>query len=205
MKLALVPSLVMAAVLAAGSMMTSCSKSSTMGKDTTMAATGSAGSADAQLQSNIDVTHEFVEKVLNNGDMKFAEDHTDANFVEHNPAPGQPQGLEGFKKWLTEWRAAFPDGKITIDDIIAQGDKVVIRNTFTGTHKGPFMGMQPTNKSVKVEGIDIVRIVNGKQTDHWGQFDVMGMMTQLGMMPEGKMGDAKMDSQMNSDTAAKMK
>ena len=210
MKVSSARPLAIALCMAAGCMLSSCSKTAdTAGKDSTMTTTTTTTetTSGGQEQKNIDVTREFVEKVFNNGDMKFAEDHTAANFVEHNAPPGMDPGLEGFKKFVTEWRTAFPDLHVTIDDIIAQGDKVVIRNTFTGTHKGTFMGMAATNKPVKVEGIDIVYIVDGKQTDHWGQADMMGMMTQLGMMPQGAMAptsEGKMDSKMKSDTAMKM-
>src|SRR6266581_2914519 len=70
-----------------------------------------------------------------------------------------------------------------IDEMVASGDRVAIRSTFTGTHEGEFLGVPPTGKSVSVDGIDIVRVVDGRATDHWGIFDAMGMMQQLGVMP----------------------
>jgi steroid delta-isomerase-like uncharacterized protein len=80
-------------------------------------------------------------------------------------------------------RAAFPDGRTTIDDIIAEGDKVVVRATMKGTHKGEFMGIPATGKQVTISGIDVTRFVNGKSTEHWGQWDTLGMMQQVGVVP----------------------
>jgi steroid delta-isomerase-like uncharacterized protein len=160
-------------------------------------------STAATEKANIEITQRFIEEALNHGNLDFARQHTAQNYVEHDPVPGQEPGWAGFEKWLVDFRKAFPDMHITVDDIIAKGDKVIIRSTMTGTQKGPMNGMPPTNKSVKVEGIDIIRIVDGKQTDHWGQTDIVGLMTQLGMMPPmdaphgagaGKMNGGKMET-----------
>jgi predicted ester cyclase len=80
-------------------------------------------------------------------------------------------------------RNAFPDFKATIDDIVAESDKVVIRMTWSGTHKGEFMGIPATGKRVSFGVIDIMRIAGGKLVEHWGQTDTMGMMQQLGAIP----------------------
>jgi steroid delta-isomerase-like uncharacterized protein len=80
-------------------------------------------------------------------------------------------------------RSAFPDFKATIEDILADGDKVVIRMTWTGTHKDEFMGIPATGKRMSIGVIDIIRVANGKGTEHWGQMDAMGMMQQLGAIP----------------------
>ena len=80
-------------------------------------------------------------------------------------------------------RSAFPDFKATIDDLVAEGDKVVIRQTWTGTHKGEFMGVPPTGKSVSFGVIDILRIAGGKVVEHWGLMDSMSLMQQLGASP----------------------
>ena len=80
-------------------------------------------------------------------------------------------------------RSGIPDFKATIDDVVAEGDRVVIRMTFRGTQTGEFMGMPPTGKSISVGVIDIFRIAGGKIVEHWGQMDSMGMMQQLGAIP----------------------
>jgi len=172
--------------------------------DSTTASASSDGGAGDVTTKNIALSRDYVEKVFNQGDTAFVRAVTDPAFVEHNPYPGQEPGVDGIVKMLVEWRASFPDMKVTIDDIIAHDDLVCIRTTMVGTNTGPMMGQPATNKTIKVEGIDIVRIKEGKQTEHWGQFDVMGMMTQLGLMPP--MGDASAsggETQSKNDSTAK--
>ena len=86
-------------------------------------------------------------------------------------------------------RGAFPDFQATIDDIVAEGDKVVVRQTWTGTHTGgEFMGVPPTGKSMSIGVIDIIRIAGDKFVEHWGQMDTMAMMQQLGAIPAPDQG-----------------
>jgi predicted ester cyclase len=86
-------------------------------------------------------------------------------------------------------RGVFPDFKATIDDMIAEGDKGVIRQTWSGTQRGEFMGIPPTGKRVSFGVIDIIRIAGGKVVEHWGQMDTMSMMQQLGAIPAPGQGD----------------
>ena len=88
-----------------------------------------------------------------------------------------------FQTQITRWRRNGSSFKATIDDIVAEGNKVVIRQTWSGTQKGEWMGMPPTGKSVSFGVIDIIRIADGKFVEHWGQMDSMGMMQQLGAVP----------------------
>jgi predicted ester cyclase len=91
-------------------------------------------------------------------------------------------------------RSAFPDFKATIEDIVAEGDKVVVRQTFSGTHKGEFMGVPPTGKSISIGVIDIIRVDGGKFVEHWGQMDTTGMIQQLGAIPgPGQSGNQALD------------
>jgi len=104
------------------------------------------------------------------------------NYVNHDlPAP--VPGPEGLKQVIGMFRAAFPDMKITLEDVFADGDKVGTRGFFTGTHKGEFMGVSATGKPVKIKYIDLWRVVDGKLVDNWVQMDMMGMMQQLGAVP----------------------
>ena len=80
---------------------------------------------------------------------------------------------------------SFPDGQTRTEDLIAEGDKVVERYTFTGTNTGPFMGSPATGKKVQIESMSIYRFANGKIVEHWGENDSMGLMAQLGMLPAG--------------------
>lgn len=125
-----------------------------------------------------------LEEVFNRGNISLVDELFAPDFVEHEELPpGIPPGREAVKQLTTMFRSAFPDFKATIDDIVAEGDKVVIRQTWSGTHKGEFMGVPPTGKSVSFGVIDIVRIAGGKLVEHWGQMDNMGMMQQLGAIP----------------------
>lgn len=80
-------------------------------------------------------------------------------------------------------RAAFPDLHVTVEDMVAEGDKVVARVTMSGTHKGEFMGIAPTGKQITVGIIEILRIAGGKVVEHWNVVDSLGMMQQLGAVP----------------------
>jgi steroid delta-isomerase-like uncharacterized protein len=126
----------------------------------------------------------FVDEMFNHGNMSLVDEVMAPDFVEHEELPpGIPQDREGVKHLATMLRSAFPDFKATIHDIIAEGDKVVVRMTWTGTQKGEFMGIPPTGKSVSFQVLDIVRMAGGKFVEHWGQMDSMGMMQQLGVIP----------------------
>ena len=132
------------------------------------------------------LVRQFVEEIFNRGNMSVVDKLFAADFVEHEELPpGIPRDREGVIQLTSMLRSAFPDFKATIDDIIAEGDKVVIRQTWTGTQKGEFMGIPPTGKSVSIGVIDIIRMADGKVVEHWGQMDSLGMMQQLGAIPAG--------------------
>jgi steroid delta-isomerase-like uncharacterized protein len=124
-----------------------------------------------------------MEEVLNKGNMQAVDELIAPNFVEHNPFPGQAPGVEGLKQAMVALRQAFPDLHVTVDEMLSDGDKVVIRSTMKGTHKGNFMNIPATGKQISVEGIDIVRISNGRAVEHWGVTDNLTMMQQLGLVP----------------------
>ena len=93
------------------------------------------------------------------------------------------RGRDEWKKFVNVYFSAFPDIECKIDDMIAEGDKVVCHWTTTGTHKGEFMGIAPTNRRIKVTGITIHRVVNGKIVEGRANWDVMGLFQQLGSLP----------------------
>jgi steroid delta-isomerase-like uncharacterized protein len=135
-------------------------------------------------EQNKALVRQMVEEIFNRGNMSWADEFLAPDFVEREELPpGIPRDREGVKQLTTMLRSAFPDFKATIDDIVAEGDKVVIRQTWSGTHKGEFMGIPPTGKSVSFGVIDILRIAGGKCVEHWGQMDSMGLMQQLGAIP----------------------
>jgi len=112
-----------------------------------------------------------------------------ADFVVHGSAEGEDiHGLKNVKQSMREYLNAFPDLHYALDDMIVEGDKVVVRCTVTGTHKGEFMGIPPTNKKVKVQAIAIDRVVGGKIVEEWGMSDTLGLMQQLGVVPTPNKG-----------------
>jgi steroid delta-isomerase-like uncharacterized protein len=125
-----------------------------------------------------------VEETFNRGDVSHFDEFMTPDFVEREVLPpGTPPGREGVKQLTMMLRSAFPDFKATIEDIVAEGDKVVIRQTWTGTQTGEFMGIPPTGKRVSFGVIDILRMAGGKCAEHWGQMDNMSLMQQLGVIP----------------------
>jgi steroid delta-isomerase-like uncharacterized protein len=107
-------------------------------------------------------------------DAFFADD-----FVSHNNPPGFPPGVDGVKQFFSMFRDAFPDVSVVIDELVADGDRVAVATTFTGTHHGELMGVAPTGKRVSVTGIDIVRVAGGRIVEHRGLTDIVGLMRQL--------------------------
>jgi steroid delta-isomerase-like uncharacterized protein len=128
------------------------------------------------------INRRFVE-IFNSGDVDALDEVVAANYVDHDPTPGQAADREGLKQWLRRSREAFSDVSFSVEDEIVEGDKVCVRSRFSGRHTGEFQGMPPTNRTVSAQSIDILRIENGKAVEHWGIVDAAGMMQQLGMMP----------------------
>lgn len=124
-----------------------------------------------------------LNNALRTGDLAALDEVIAANAVDHNPAPGQAPGLEGIKRAFGVFRVAFPDLHFTVEDLIAEGDRVACRITTRGTHTGDFQGIPPTGKRVTQTGIDILRLAGGKIVERWGEFDSLGLLQQLGVVP----------------------
>ena len=120
---------------------------------------------------------------LNKGDIDAMMEMVAPDAVDHGIPPGSPSGPKGIRQMITTSIRAFPDLHFTIEDMIAEGDKVVCRISQTGTNTGELMGMPPTGKQVKVTSIGIFRIENGKLVEHWSNQDDLGRMQQLGIVP----------------------
>ena len=127
---------------------------------------------------NKELMRRFAEKVVNAHDLSAADQLVDVNVIEHGR--GLESGLAGFKQGMEMFFAAFPDLTMTIEDLIAEHDKVVARSTFRGTHQGTFMGLDPTGRKFKVTAIDVVRFADGKAIEHWGLTDRHSLLEQLG-------------------------
>jgi steroid delta-isomerase-like uncharacterized protein len=122
----------------------------------------------------------FVDEVINRGNLAFIDELLAPDFVNHAAAPGVPPTREGAKTFFAMLRGAFPDLHATIDDQIAEGDKVVQRITSHGTMKGEFAGMSPSGKSAAWPSVHIIRFANGKEVEHWAVTDQLSMLQQLG-------------------------
>jgi steroid delta-isomerase-like uncharacterized protein len=124
-------------------------------------------------------------QVWNKGNLSVAEEVIAPNCAHHDPStPNLGRGPEGEKKAATLYRTAFPDLQFTIEDIIAEGETVVTRYSARGTHKGDLSGIAPTGKKVTVSGVTIARFANGKLVESWANWDALGLMQQLAVVPE---------------------
>ena len=107
-----------------------------------------------------------------------------STFISHDPTAPEGQGSpEGVRQFVNTYLGAFPDGHTTVEDSIAEGDKVAYRWTFRGTHRGELMGIPPTGEQVEITGITINRLSGSKIEEQWNLFDELGMMRQLGVAP----------------------
>jgi steroid delta-isomerase-like uncharacterized protein len=134
-------------------------------------------------EANKQVIRAFLEDVVNRGELERANDLVKEDFIELDPLPGQQQGREGLKAVIAMLRAAFPDMHWVVNEMIGEGDKVVTRFTWTGTHRGVFLGIPPTGKAVEVKGVVIDRLEQGKMSDSRILMDTMSLMQQLGVVP----------------------
>ena len=133
--------------------------------------------------ANKEIIRAFIEEVLNEGRFERMSDLVKEDFIELDPLPGQQQGREGLKAVLLQFRSAFPDIHWSVSEQIAEGDKVVTRFAWTGTHRDTFLGIPATGKPVEVKGVVIDRLEAGKMADSRILMDTLGMMQQLGVVP----------------------
>ena len=133
-------------------------------------------------KENEDVFRRLIEQGFSKGNLAALDELFAPNFVEHQDGI-MPPNIEGLKGAIVSLRTPFPDLKVTVEEIIASGDKTWARLTGRGTHLGPFMGRPPTGKSFAITIIDICRFENGKIVEHWGVADRASLMEQLGLLP----------------------
>src|SRR3954470_19105899 len=130
-----------------------------------------------------ELVRRFHTELLSARDTDVVDSFFAPDFVSHNNPPGFPPGVDGVKQFFAMFRDAFPDVTVVIDELVADGDRVAVATTFTGTHQGELMGMAPTGKRVSVTGIDIVRVADGRIVEHRGLTDMVGLMRQLTPQP----------------------
>ncbi len=134
-------------------------------------------------QDNIKTQQAFGEAV-NSGNLSAIRDLVAPDAVDHDPAPDQGVGPEGFIQFFTLLRTAFPDLKIAVDHMVADDDNVAFAYTVTGTHSGDFLGVPATGKTISARGMQITRFENGKQVERWGSSDQLGILQQIGAAPK---------------------
>ena len=122
------------------------------------------------------------EEAFNQRNLAVLDEVNAPDLVFHN-ASTTMQGLEAFKQFLSLYLSAFPDARFAVEDMIAEGDRVVARHTFRGTQQGDLMGIAPTGKQVMTTGVTITRFANGKGVELWGNSDDLGLLQQLGVVP----------------------
>lgn len=127
----------------------------------------------------------FLEEVINQKNIDALDAHLAEDFVEHEEMQPMPPTREGVRQMFASMLVSFPDLEVTIDDMASEGDKVWARSTWQGTHKGEFLGVAATGRSVSFSVIDIIRFSDGKAVEHWGVGDTFTLMTQIGAIPAG--------------------
>jgi steroid delta-isomerase-like uncharacterized protein len=133
------------------------------------------------------IARRIVEEAWSKGNLGIVDEVVSPSYVDHDPsAPAPVRGLDGAKEQVKLYRTAFPDLTFTIDDMMVDGEKVLTRWTARGTHKGSLMGIPPTGKQATVTGMTIDRFSGGKIVEGWANWDTLGLLQQLGVIP--KMG-----------------
>ena len=135
-------------------------------------------------EENKAVVRRFLDEVFGGGNLEIVDEIFAPDYVLHDPAmPGEVSGTEGIKQYVSMYRGAYPDTHFTIEEQISEGDHVVTRWTGQGTHRGELLGIAPTGKLVTVTGIEFDRVSGGRIEETWVNYDALGMMQQLGVIP----------------------
>jgi steroid delta-isomerase-like uncharacterized protein len=133
-------------------------------------------------EENKALVRRFFMEGPSRGDLGAADDLLAPNFTLHIPLPSQ-SGIEGMNDVITACRAAFEHLNVTVENMVAEGDMVAARFSARGIHQGIFMGLPATGKSIIMTGIEIFRIEEGKIAELWGEANLLGLMSQLGILP----------------------
>lgn len=135
------------------------------------------------LEENKALVRRYLEEAWNQGNLGILDEVMAPTYVRYMSGQAAPLDRKGQKQRIAGFHQALPDLHLTIEDLIAEGDRVVFRITVHGTQQGPLMGIAPTGKLISVSAIDIARIVEGNIVEHWGQMDTFGLLQQLGALP----------------------
>lgn len=134
-------------------------------------------------EENKALTRHFYQAFWNEQNWGIVEEVIAADYLDHSLPAGLPPGREGFKLFATVYFTAFPDLQVTVEDVMAEGEKVVVRWTARGTHRGELMGIPPTGKQITVTGTEIIKVTAGKYTERWASYDQLGLLQQIGVIP----------------------
>ncbi|MGB3183555.1 MAG: ester cyclase [Cyclobacteriaceae bacterium] len=129
--------------------------------------------------NHIEAQKKFGEAV-NTGNLEMIRDVVADDVVDHDPAPMQGPGPQGYIDFFSMMRTAFPDMKVDVEQMVTDEENVSFAYTLSGTHKGEFMGVAPTGKSIKARGMQVGRFVDGKLKERWGSSDELGILKQIG-------------------------
>ena len=135
-------------------------------------------------EENKAIARRLYAEVISGGNWAVADELLDVNLADYSNPPGWPEGREGAKQNIGYIRSAMAGWCFTVEDLIAEGDKVVLRGVLRGTHTGEFFGIPPTGRQVEISGIHILTIKDGQVTEHWANNDDLKLMQQLGVIPE---------------------
>jgi steroid delta-isomerase-like uncharacterized protein len=136
-------------------------------------------------EQNKAIARRLIAELWNNGNLSVADEIFSPNYEHHDSStPDFGRGPESEKKRATLYRTAFPDLHLTIEDVIAEGETVMTRWSCRGTHKGDLNGIAPTGKQITISGVTVARASNGKMAESYVNWDALGLMQQLGVVPQ---------------------
>jgi steroid delta-isomerase-like uncharacterized protein len=136
------------------------------------------------VDENKSLARRYFDDLWTGGDEEFIDRHVSPDYVFHDAStPGGVRGTDGLRRYYGRFRAGFPDMRFTVEDQVAEGDKVVTRWSVEATQSGPFLGMPPSDTTIHVTGINIFRFVDGYFVEGWHNLDTLGLLQQLGAVP----------------------
>jgi predicted ester cyclase len=134
-------------------------------------------------EENKAIVRRYLDEAWTKRNVNIIDELMAPDYARYLPGQDKPLDREGQKQRIAGFLKAMPDMVFMVDDLFAEGDRVVFRVTIRGAHQGALMGIAPTGKQLTVTAIDIARLENGKIVDHWGQMDMLGLMRQLDLAP----------------------
>jgi steroid delta-isomerase-like uncharacterized protein len=144
------------------------------------------------MEDNRALLRNYVDEVWTRGNVAALDDFLHADYQRHLTATSVPLTLEGQKHLLAGFREAFPDARLTIEDMLAEGDRVAFRSTMRGTHLGTFQGISPTGTAVTASLLDIIRIQDGRFIEQWGGPNLLDLLQQLGAVVSTPQGETQL-------------